>query len=216
MSRRPAAAAAITAGSPPPAKGSTSAFFSARRFPPRACRFCRWPRAWPPPRPSAPSPGSTVDLRWPNDLLIGPRKAGGILVEAQPTPKGCPTQCVGIGINVHQRAFPPDLATPATSLDLETGRRISRQALLVALLKSLQREALRVGRSGGGRNHPRARRTGFHLDARPQRRSAWPASLHRRHGRPRRERIPARRNRGRARHRANRRPRRGERLAASC
>jgi BirA family transcriptional regulator, biotin operon repressor / biotin---[acetyl-CoA-carboxylase] ligase len=27
--------------------------------------------------------GLTVDLRWPNDLLIGPRKAGGILVEAK-------------------------------------------------------------------------------------------------------------------------------------
>jgi len=26
--------------------------------------------------------GLSVDLRWPNDLLIGPRKAGGILVEA--------------------------------------------------------------------------------------------------------------------------------------
>ena len=47
---------------------------------------------------------------------------------------------VGIGINVHQHAFPPGLATPATSLDLEAGRAISRQTLLVALLKSLERE----------------------------------------------------------------------------
>jgi BirA family biotin operon repressor/biotin-[acetyl-CoA-carboxylase] ligase len=48
---------------------------------------------------------------------------------------------LGIGINVHQRAFPPGLATPATSLDLESGKRLSRQTLLVALLKSLEREA---------------------------------------------------------------------------
>ena len=34
------------------------------------------------------------------------------------------------------------VATPATSLDLESGRSISRQALLVSLLKSLQRETL--------------------------------------------------------------------------
>jgi BirA family transcriptional regulator, biotin operon repressor / biotin---[acetyl-CoA-carboxylase] ligase len=85
--------------------------------------------------------GLDVDLRWPNDLLIGSRKAGGILVEANLESKGLPHAVVGIGINVHQHAFPPGLATPATSLDLEAGRAISRQTLLVALLKSLEREA---------------------------------------------------------------------------
>lgn len=85
--------------------------------------------------------GLSVDLRWPNDLLIGPRKAGGILVEAGNDSERLPHAVVGIGINVHQREFPSGFATPATSLDLECSRRISRQALLVALLKSLQREA---------------------------------------------------------------------------
>jgi BirA family biotin operon repressor/biotin-[acetyl-CoA-carboxylase] ligase len=33
------------------------------------------------------------------------------------------------------------LLTPATSLDLETGTRVDRQALLISLLKSLEREA---------------------------------------------------------------------------
>ena len=47
---------------------------------------------------------------------------------------------IGIGINVHQRNFEPGLATPATSLDIESGARISRQVLLAALLKSLERE----------------------------------------------------------------------------
>ena len=83
-----------------------------------------------------------VDLRWPNDLLIGPRKTGGVLAEATTQSNGPPHEVVlGIGINVHQRAFPPGLATPATSLDLESGKRLSRQTLLVALLKSLEREA---------------------------------------------------------------------------
>jgi BirA family transcriptional regulator, biotin operon repressor / biotin---[acetyl-CoA-carboxylase] ligase len=85
--------------------------------------------------------GIAVDLRWPNDLLIGPRKAGGILVEARTESKGLPHAVViGMGINVHQHVFPANLATPATSLDQEAGRRISRQSLLVALLKSLERE----------------------------------------------------------------------------
>jgi BirA family biotin operon repressor/biotin-[acetyl-CoA-carboxylase] ligase len=96
--------------------------------------------------------GLLVDLRWPNDLLLGPRKTGGILVEAQshaqtqarPQATSIAFAVVGIGINVHQRSFDPGLATPATSLDLEAGyvfgQRTSRQALLAGLLKSLERE----------------------------------------------------------------------------
>jgi BirA family biotin operon repressor/biotin-[acetyl-CoA-carboxylase] ligase len=92
--------------------------------------------------------GLDIDLRWPNDLLLGPRKTGGILVEAQtqakPESSAVGFVVAGIGINVHQRSFDASLATPATSLDLECGhvfgQRTSRQALLVGLLKSLQRE----------------------------------------------------------------------------
>jgi BirA family biotin operon repressor/biotin-[acetyl-CoA-carboxylase] ligase len=86
--------------------------------------------------------GLAVDLRWPNDLLIGPRKAGGILVESKVEGVGLAFAVIGIGINVHQRAFDAALSTPATSLDVAAGRRVSRQALLVALLKSLEREML--------------------------------------------------------------------------
>jgi BirA family transcriptional regulator, biotin operon repressor / biotin---[acetyl-CoA-carboxylase] ligase len=98
--------------------------------------------------------GLKVDLRWPNDLLIsgpqsetgpwgaqgGEKKTGGILVESKTDGSEVIFAVVGIGINVHQRRFNPDLATPATSLDLEAGRRFSRQALLVALLESLEQE----------------------------------------------------------------------------
>lgn len=84
----------------------------------------------------------TVDLRWPNDLLLGSRKAAGILAEAIHTSQSpFPAVVVGVGVNVHQRAFPAELATPATSLDLKTGGRIARQELLVALLRALEREA---------------------------------------------------------------------------
>lgn len=93
--------------------------------------------------------GLSIDLRWPNDLLLEgadrvARKAGGILVEAKTAGSWLDFAVVGIGINVHQRGFDPDLATAATSLDLEAGRRVSRQPLLVSLLESLEREALGV------------------------------------------------------------------------
>jgi BirA family biotin operon repressor/biotin-[acetyl-CoA-carboxylase] ligase len=86
--------------------------------------------------------GLIVDLRWPNDLLLGPRKVGGILVESKIEGQTAGFAVVGIGINVHQRAFDPGLSTPATSLDLESGRPISRQLLLLSLLESLERETL--------------------------------------------------------------------------
>ena len=61
---------------------------------------------------------------------------------------------VGIGINVHQRAFAPGLSTAATSLDLESKRRIPRQGLLISLLKSLEREALALAAAGSAETIP--------------------------------------------------------------
>jgi BirA family biotin operon repressor/biotin-[acetyl-CoA-carboxylase] ligase len=86
--------------------------------------------------------GLTIDLRWPNDLLIGPRKVGGILIESKISDGAAEFIVFGIGINVYQNNFDPELSTPATSLDLECGRRISRQPLLVSLLKSLESETV--------------------------------------------------------------------------
>ncbi|MGA2888004.1 MAG: biotin--[acetyl-CoA-carboxylase] ligase [Terracidiphilus sp.] len=107
--------------------------------------------------------GLTVDLRWPNDLLIGPRKAGGILVESRNGASGVAFAVVGIGINVHQRAFDSSLSTPATALDIEAGRRVSRQDLLVSLLKSLEHETL-------GLLDPQA---GVTIPARVEQASTW-------------------------------------------
>jgi BirA family biotin operon repressor/biotin-[acetyl-CoA-carboxylase] ligase len=84
--------------------------------------------------------GITIDLRWPNDLLIGPRKVGGILAEAKTEADRVAFAVVGIGINVHQTEFDQGLSTPGTSLALETNRPVSRQALLVELLRRLAEE----------------------------------------------------------------------------
>lgn len=91
--------------------------------------------------------GVAIDLRWPNDLLVGARKAGGILVESKTEAAGLAFAVIGIGINVHQRDFDPAHSTPATSLDIAAGRYVSRQALLVALLKSLEREMVLLSRA---------------------------------------------------------------------
>ena len=75
--------------------------------------------------------------KWPNDVLVGGRKVAGILAEAR---EGRVT--LGIGINVLQTVgeLPQRAQYPATSLLIETGRRIPRAELLAALLDQLERE----------------------------------------------------------------------------
>lgn len=90
-----------------------------------------------------------ADLRWPNDVLIGPRKVAGILVEAQTELERATAAVVGIGINLHQRQFAEGLSTEATSLDLESGRFVSRQDLLIAVLMGLHRELAAFARDRG-------------------------------------------------------------------
>lgn len=60
--------------------------------------------------------GLTPGIKWPNDVWLGGKKAAGILVEA-----GKDFAVVGIGINVNQEAFPPELSEVATSMRIEGG-----------------------------------------------------------------------------------------------
>jgi BirA family biotin operon repressor/biotin-[acetyl-CoA-carboxylase] ligase len=85
----------------------------------------------------------SIDLRWPNDLLAGDKKLGGSLVETAVEPDTSATlryAVIGIGINLNQPSFPPELAGIATSLRIASGRAQSRQGLLVALLRALDYE----------------------------------------------------------------------------
>lgn len=79
-------------------------------------------------------------LKWPNDLELGGRKAGGILIEADWGETGPRFALVGIGINVNFDPAPhaPLIDRPATSLMIETGARQSREAVLAALLNEFE------------------------------------------------------------------------------
>jgi len=81
-----------------------------------------------------------VDLKWPNDLLVGGKKFCGILTEMNAEATRVRYVVVGVGINVNQVKFPADLRPIATSLRMETGTEWSRVELCAALLKSLDRE----------------------------------------------------------------------------
>ena len=86
------------------------------------------------------APQLRVDLKWPNDMLLGGRKFCGILTEMNAEAARVRHLVVGVGINVNQAKFPAELREIATSLRIETGTEWSRVELCAALLKSLDRE----------------------------------------------------------------------------
>lgn len=56
-------------------------------------------------------------IKWPNDVFVDDRKVAGVLVEAT-LGAGASTAIIGVGLNVHGRQFPEELASTATSLAL--------------------------------------------------------------------------------------------------
>jgi BirA family transcriptional regulator, biotin operon repressor / biotin---[acetyl-CoA-carboxylase] ligase len=73
------------------------------------------------------------DLRWPNDVLLHERKLAGILVQSAQR-----AAVAGIGINILQRSFPPELSGIATSLALETGLEFRPEDIFVELVLSME------------------------------------------------------------------------------
>ncbi len=83
--------------------------------------------------------GIRPGLKWINDLVLGTKKVGGILVEMSLTPEGFVDYAlVGIGINCKD-TVPAELAEIATALNRETGKEISPATLAAALLSELHK-----------------------------------------------------------------------------
>ena len=84
--------------------------------------------------------GVDASIKWPNDLLIGGRKAAGILTELSASSQQVQFVVAGIGINVNAVAadFPEDLQTTATSLRIETGKPVSRSLFAASFLTHLE------------------------------------------------------------------------------
>jgi len=78
----------------------------------------------------------SVDLRWPNDLMLNDRKVGGILVQAETG-----AYVAGIGVNVNQVSFPEELRSIATSLRMEMGGEHSKERLMHRILAECLRFA---------------------------------------------------------------------------
>lgn len=100
--------------------------------------------------------GGRMEIKWPNDLLIGGKKVAGILVERRPArgagaAGGGPVTVIGIGINVTQTAadFSVEIAQRATSLYAAMGKRIDRLRIVSGLMGWLEHYLLDPGLSEG-------------------------------------------------------------------
>ena len=81
-----------------------------------------------------------VEIKWVNDLYIGPRKVCGILCEASMDfESGCLEYAVlGIGVNVASMDFPSELAEIATSIENACGVKVSRSRLVAEISNQLE------------------------------------------------------------------------------
>ena len=79
-------------------------------------------------------------IKWPNDLVLNGKKICGILTEMSTELMEIQYVITGIGINVNQKEFPPEIRDTATSLSLEAGRSFRRSSLIAAILKAFEKD----------------------------------------------------------------------------
>ncbi len=79
-------------------------------------------------------------IKWPNDLLINGKKISGILLESSAENEQLQYIVTGVGIscNLEQSDYPEELNPKATSLMIESGKRIDRARLIAEFLGQLE------------------------------------------------------------------------------
>ncbi len=90
--------------------------------------------------------GLRPEIKWPNDILLGGKKAAGILTELSAELDSVKQVILGLGVDVNLNAgdFPAELRKHATSLKIETGQPLDRAELAVAILRELDHDYARV------------------------------------------------------------------------
>lgn len=89
--------------------------------------------------------GIPIGIKWPNDLLHGGRKLGGILTEISSGGAGAPYVIVGIGLNINWDPSGAAFDHPATSLSNAAGRPVERGEFLRAVVEAIADRYARLG-----------------------------------------------------------------------
>lgn len=90
------------------------------------------------------SKGIDARIKWPNDIYCGDKKICGMLIENRLKGGDVDFSVIGIGLNVRQRQFDPDLMNP-TSMSLITGEDYALEPLLEEICKALSVNLLKLG-----------------------------------------------------------------------
>ena len=79
--------------------------------------------------------GIISTIKWPNDIQINGKKISGILAEAVTGVEGLKGLVIGFGVNLNcESDLLKDINQPATSLNLEVGKKIDKEIFLKILL----------------------------------------------------------------------------------
>ncbi len=78
-------------------------------------------------------------IKWPNDIVLRGKKVCGILTEMFTKAGAIDYIIIGIGVNVHNREFPEDIAQTATSIELEIGEGVSRERITELIWMQFER-----------------------------------------------------------------------------
>ena len=82
--------------------------------------------------------GVRARIKWPNDIWVEDRKICGILIENTLESGMVRESIVGIGLNLNETGWPPELPNPVSLREL-TGREYAPDAELTALEKEIRR-----------------------------------------------------------------------------
>ena len=82
--------------------------------------------------------GIRARIKWPNDIWVEDRKICGILIENTLESGMVRESIVGIGLNLNETGWPPELPNPVSLREL-TGREYAPDAELTALEKEIRR-----------------------------------------------------------------------------
>ncbi len=94
-------------------------------------------------RHASPVTCHALRIKWPNDLYVGNHKIGGILIENMIMGSTLETSLAGIGININQTGFSPDLPNPVSLINF-IGHETDLKEALYALCGFLNKRYLRL------------------------------------------------------------------------